>query len=99
MVFAVLLTLIHKKNFSLATLGIISISNFVAILTSSEMTFKKNFVKTIQELLVPTMIFFCKFAVEEANLREICVEICKKSKKFDQKGQEKCRKGQKVRKN
>ena len=38
------------------------------------------------------MILFCKaikFAVDKVIFREICVEICKKSGKFAQNGQEK----------
>ena len=44
------------------------------------------------ELLVPTMILFCKaikFAIEGVVLREICVKIRKKSGKLAQNGQEK----------
>ena len=48
--------------------------------------------QTIEELLVPTKILFCKaikFAVEEVILGKICAKICKKSGKFAQNGQEK----------
>ena len=44
------------------------------------------------ELLVPTMILFCKaikFGIEEIVLREICVKICKKSEKLAKNWSEK----------